>query len=118
LLFALRCYDCHGSYVRITDDDDDKIVEVKEKVKISDWANSGCYCFRSGEELESECRNLLAKGEQQLSQDKVCAKVHASALPTNPQALGGAGPGVLHVWCHRGHDCEARALQGTQVGTQ
>ena len=29
----------------------DEIVEIREKVKISDWANSGCYCFRDGNVL-------------------------------------------------------------------
>ncbi|CAE8595685.1 unnamed protein product [Polarella glacialis] len=48
-----------------------EILETKEKVKISDWANSGCYCFRDGEQLEAECAALLAEGEMQLSQDKV-----------------------------------------------
>ena len=32
------------------------ITQVKEKVKISDYANSGCYCFMSGTELEAECQ--------------------------------------------------------------
>ena len=32
------------------------ITQVKEKVKISDFANSGCYCFMSGTELEAECQ--------------------------------------------------------------
>ena len=41
------------------------------KIKISDWANSGCYCFRDGIELERECDALLKAGEMQLSQDKV-----------------------------------------------
>lgn len=57
------------SYCKITDSFD--IIETKEKVKISDWANSGCYCFRSGIQLEAECAALLAQGETQLSQDKV-----------------------------------------------
>ncbi|CAE6916274.1 klhl36, partial [Symbiodinium sp. CCMP2456] len=42
-------------YSYITMDDADNIKEVKEKVKISDWANTGCYCFRDGAELAKEC---------------------------------------------------------------
>lgn len=59
------------SYVEVTEDGTDTIKAVKEKVKISDWANSGCYCFANGCQLEAECRLLLQRGEQQLSQDKV-----------------------------------------------
>jgi len=59
------------SYVAVSDDGKDTISAVKEKVKISDWANSGCYCFSSGTELEQECIKLLERGDQQLSQDKV-----------------------------------------------
>lgn len=47
------------------------IADVKEKVKISDHANSGCYCFASGTALLAECDKLLASGSTQLSQDQV-----------------------------------------------
>ena len=59
------------SYCRLKDDGSNLILETKEKIKISDWANSGCYCFRDGIELERECDALLKAGEMQLSQDKV-----------------------------------------------
>lgn len=45
--------------------------DVQEKVKISDHANSGCYCFANGSRLAAECEALLAAGATQLSQDKV-----------------------------------------------
>ena len=48
-----------------------RISQVKEKVKISDAANSGCYCFMSGDELVKQCLALLDAGATQLSQDKV-----------------------------------------------
>uniref|UniRef100_A0A7S0LLM0 Nucleotidyl transferase domain-containing protein n=1 Tax=Coccolithus braarudii TaxID=221442 RepID=A0A7S0LLM0_9EUKA len=48
-----------------------RITQVKEKVKISNHANSGCYCFMSGSELESQCQALLDGGSTQLSQDAV-----------------------------------------------
>ncbi|CAE7742034.1 klhl36 [Symbiodinium microadriaticum] len=57
-------------YSYITMDDADNIKEVKEKVKISDWANTGCYCFRDGAELAKECEALIKRGETQLSQDQ------------------------------------------------
>ncbi len=42
---------------------DNKISRIKEKCKISDWANAGCYCFRSGEGLMLNCQKLIARGE-------------------------------------------------------
>eukprot|EP00927_Polykrikos_kofoidii_P073800 TRINITY_DN69825_c0_g1_i1.p1 TRINITY_DN69825_c0_g1~~TRINITY_DN69825_c0_g1_i1.p1 ORF type:complete len:399 (-),score=60.59 TRINITY_DN69825_c0_g1_i1:358-1476(-) len=54
------------SYIRLSDDDD--VIEVKEKVKISDWANSGCYCFRSGRQLAAECESLLEAKSTQANQ--------------------------------------------------
>ena len=59
------------SYVRLMDDESGAILETREKVKISNWANSGCYCFRDGAQLERECCALLAAGSTQLSQDAV-----------------------------------------------
>jgi len=57
-------------YSYITMDAADNIKEVKEKIKISDWANTGCYCFRDGVELAKECQELIKRGETQLSQDQ------------------------------------------------
>ena len=58
-------------YSYIVFDDSRRISQVKEKVKISDHANTGCYCFMRGVELEVQCRALLEQGATQLSQDKV-----------------------------------------------
>lgn len=55
------------SYIDFNDALD--IVEVKEKKKISDWANSGCYCFRSGSQLAAECEALIEAKSTQASQD-------------------------------------------------
>lgn len=63
------------------------VKETKEKVKISDWANSGCYCFRNGQRLEAECAGLLAQGETQLSQDKV-PEYYTSGVITRMLAQG------------------------------
>jgi len=57
------------SYITLNESDD--IIDIKEKVKISDWANSGCYCFRSGSELAAECEALIEANSKQLSQDGV-----------------------------------------------
>lgn len=58
-------------YSYITLDGEDNITEVKEKVKISDWANSGCYCFRDGVLLAGECEALIEANSKQESQDGV-----------------------------------------------
>lgn len=46
-------------YSYIKTEPDGKITEVKEKVKISDNANSGCYCFAKGEELQKQVRFMV-----------------------------------------------------------
>lgn len=58
-------------YSYITLDDSDNILEVKEKIKISDWANSGCYCFKDGAQLAKECEVLIEANTKQQSQDGV-----------------------------------------------
>ena len=45
------------SYIKI---DNNKVSLIKEKEKISDNANTGAYCFRSGLELKQYCEKLLA----------------------------------------------------------
>jgi len=57
------------SYIKFDDHDD--IIQVKEKVKISDWANSGCYCFRDGAQLAAECDALIESNSKQASQDGI-----------------------------------------------
>lgn len=42
-----------------------RITQVKEKVKISDNANTGCYCFSNGSELMRQCQSLLDAGATQ-----------------------------------------------------
>ncbi|KAJ1454955.1 nucleotide-diphospho-sugar transferase [Pelagophyceae sp. CCMP2097] len=57
------------SYVK-RDGNSAVITAIKEKVKISDWANTGCYCFKSGSDLLAYCALIIEKGETQLSQDQ------------------------------------------------
>jgi len=58
-------------YSYVTMDSQDNLLEVREKVKISDWANSGCYCFRDGCQLATECAALIEANSRQNSQDGV-----------------------------------------------
>ena len=59
------------SYCRLKDDGSNLILETKEKIKISDWANSAATASAMASNSERECDALLRAGETQLSQDKV-----------------------------------------------
>ena len=48
------------------------IIDIKEKIKISDYANTGCYCFKNGSILKKYCEqiinnNIREKGEYYIS---------------------------------------------------
>lgn len=57
------------SYVTLREGTNE-VVDIKEKVKISDNANTGCYCFKSGVELAEYCEKIIESGAMQLSQDQ------------------------------------------------
>ena len=44
------------SYIKIKDG---KVIDIKEKEKISDFANCGIYCFNTGHSLMQYCKRLL-----------------------------------------------------------
>jgi len=44
------------SYIKLKDN---KVIEIKEKIKISDNANTGAYGFESGNELKQYCSKIL-----------------------------------------------------------
>lgn len=52
------------SYLEL--DENNKILSIKEKVKISSHANTGCYCFYNGEVLMQYCKALLKLGTESL----------------------------------------------------
>lgn len=52
------------SYVQL---EDNQIVNIKEKVKISDNANSGCYVFKSSEEVLNYIDKIEKKSEKFIS---------------------------------------------------
>ena len=45
------------SYIKF--DDNNIISEIKEKDKISEYANTGCYCFLKGSTLKQYCKNII-----------------------------------------------------------
>ena len=47
------------SYVKT--DAQNRVLEIREKVKISDNANTGCYCFESGSVLKTYCELIMEK---------------------------------------------------------
>jgi hypothetical protein len=49
------------SYIQVPDRTTNLITDVREKVKISDLANSGCYCFADGRQLSQFCSSVIDK---------------------------------------------------------
>lgn len=45
------------SYVNI--DGNNIVTDIKEKIKISDYANTGCYCFKDCEILKQYCEKIM-----------------------------------------------------------
>jgi capsule biosynthesis phosphatase len=68
------------------------VQDVREKVKISDHANSGCYCFADGARLAAECEAMLAEGQTQLSQDKVGEYYTSGVIKRMLEAKAGREP--------------------------
>lgn len=51
------------SYVKI--DNNNNITEIKEKNKISNYANCGCYCFENGNILKKNCEHIIVNNIRQ-----------------------------------------------------
>lgn len=88
------------SYIKLDASDD--VQEIKEKVKISDWANSGCYCFRNGKHLAQECEALIEANTQQMSQDGIgefytSGVIAAMVSKKEPFRALKIEPGDMHV---------------------
>jgi len=47
------------SYIQL--EKDNQVIKIKEKIKISDNANSGCYKFSSGRLLKKYCKKMLSQ---------------------------------------------------------
>ena len=68
-------------YSYVTANADDEVTDIKEKIKISDHANTGCYCFSNGCQLEKYCKQIIEAGAMQLSQVcTVCPQLFALNL--------------------------------------
>ena len=52
------------SYIRI---EDDRVVAIREKVRISDNACVGAYCFESARVLGDAARSVISGGERQIN---------------------------------------------------
>lgn len=50
------------SYIKV---DNNQVTEIKEKQKISNYANTGCYCFVSGHVLAEYCRKVINNNVRQ-----------------------------------------------------
>ena len=51
------------SYVKF--DSDNMVTEIKEKQKISNFANTGCYCFENGNILREYCQKVINSNTRQ-----------------------------------------------------
>jgi HAD superfamily hydrolase (TIGR01509 family) len=59
LVFYTKKYDENPIYSYISIDPSNKILEIKEKVKISTNANTGCYVFKNIDQLQYYCKHVL-----------------------------------------------------------
>lgn len=59
LVFYTKKFNENPIYSYIDLDQDNKIIDIKEKIKISSNANTGCYVFDSIDKLSDGCRYIL-----------------------------------------------------------
>jgi len=123
------------SYVTVDTSSGD-VIDIKEKVKISDNANTGCYCFRSGVELARYCELVIKNGLTQLSQDQkgefytsgvikimLEDKIPCRMLQLNPSDFHVLGTPVqvrqfCELWTHQPRKTVVFALMGTVLDSQ
>ena len=79
------------------------------KVKISDLANSGCYCFASGSYLARYCARVIDEALVQLSQDGVGEYYTSGVIKAMLDDGGGGGAGG------EGHDFRAILLEKSDM---
>jgi len=118
-------------YSYVTIDKNDDVIEIKEKIKISDHANSGAYCFRNGCELEKYCEQIIEKGAVQLSQDMkgefytsgviaamLVDKIPCKKLELQPNSFHVLGtPLQLNNWCVKWFQQDTRKIVFGLMGT-
>jgi len=68
------------SYVKV--DDLNNIIEIKEKNKISNYANSGCYCFENGNILKNNCEYIISNNIRQKNEYYISGLIEIM-LPIN-----------------------------------
>lgn len=100
------------SYTRM---EEDRVVEIKEKIKISDNANSGCYCFASGRLLKEYCDKILTthSGEPYISSvmSQMLLEGHKiEGIEESKEYVVCLGtPNQVRIFCHqRKKDCPQR----------
>jgi capsule biosynthesis phosphatase len=59
LIFSFKDNQDHSIYSYLNIDENNIIVDIKEKVKISDYASTGCYCFNNGIILKKYCEKII-----------------------------------------------------------
>lgn len=110
------------SYVRV---EDDRIIEIKEKEKISTYANTGAYFFQNINQLQQHCdaviqKNMRYKNEYYIScviQHMIDADISFRAITIHRSHYSSLGtPEELHQYIHQ-HRSFLFDLDGTLVKT-
>jgi capsule biosynthesis phosphatase len=92
------------SYIKL---DDNKVIEIKEKIKISDNANTGAYGFENGTELKQYCSKILS-----LDKELYTSCVYDEMLKDNKEIYGYevkefhcvGTPLQLKIYCNKNKD--------------
>jgi capsule biosynthesis phosphatase len=59
LIFSFKDNQENPIFSYLTVNENNIITDIKEKVKISDYANTGCYCFNNGNILKKYCEKVI-----------------------------------------------------------
>jgi capsule biosynthesis phosphatase len=93
------------SYIKLNDN---KVIEIKEKIKISDNANTGAYGFESGNELKQYCSRIL-----NLDMELYISCIYNEMLKNNKEIYGlkikyfhcVGTPLQLKIYCNKNKGC-------------
>ncbi len=97
------------SYINLSDNE--RVVDIKEKIKISDNANTGAYGFESGLELKKYCDDIL-----NLNKELYTSCVYEKMLEDNKSIFGCkiekfncvGTPLQLKIFCNQNKDKEEK----------
>ncbi len=65
---CFKDYDNKAIFSYININNDNTIFDIKEKVKISNYANTGCYCFLNGNILLDYCKKIINENIREINE--------------------------------------------------